>query len=479
MRVGLKPDRWHACLVVALVLIAPPDSGHTQVAGTLGTTIIVNSAADAFVIVPPGSPPVCTLRDAIQAANTNLQVAGCPAGQEPKLISAQPLRVDFVDRIEFDIGPDTPIIQLRRALPFVLEAVTIDGATHGARRVEIAGARIVSLGGLPPPHGFVVLDSYSTLKSLVINGFRGVGILLTHVDEDEKPLLAPPIPEKLDEEWSDPCASELSQLDPQGCRPDPPTDPDLPSFRAGGGSHIIIDCLIGTDATGKVAVPNGDGIVVLTAGNTIGGMRRGMRNVISGNGGNGILLDSVNNRVFGNSIGVGAGNRLNGVVVDGGPNQQATCDIRGNAIVSNGASGVDAGFNFCWILSNSIANNGALGIERAAAGPTANNPTRTRPPNHPILETFGPDPSGRDAIIVTGTIVQLSTQPIALQLYDSPTCDPSGFGEGANLIASAVPQGTSIRFVAPALQRVGNHFYTATASTTAGGTSEFSPCLPH
>ena len=467
----------------AVTLAAFPGLAFAQVTGTPGTTITVNSAADGNVIVPPGGAPVCTLRNAIQAANTNLDVAGCKAGQEPKVISAQPLRVDFVDRIEFDIGKDTPLIELRRALPFITEAVTIDGATHEARRVEISGARITSLATLPPPNGLVVLDSFSTLKSLVINGFRGAGILLTHVDEDEKPLLEPSIPEKLDETWSDPCASEESLLDPQGCRPDRPTDPDIPSFRAGGGTNTVIDCLIGTDAKGTVAVPNGEGIVVLTAGNTIGGMRRGMRNVIAGNRGNGIVLESVNNRVFGNSIGVAVGNRLNGITVVGGQMQSASCDIRGNTIISNGANGVDAGFNFCWIMSNSIDNNGALGIERPPAGPNPPNiQAQSRPPNYPILELSGTDPMGRT--IVTGTIVQWSNDSIALQLFDSPTCDPSGFGEGAYHVASTTAasrttQRSLFRFVVPALQRAGNHFFTATASTVEGGTSEFSQCLKH
>jgi hypothetical protein len=273
-------------------------------------------------------------------------------------------------------------------------------------------------------------------------------------------------------------------MDPSECRPDRPRgDPDLPTLSAaGGGSHTILDSLIGTDATGTVAIPNGDGtlgsggIVVLTAGNTIGGIGRNLRNVISGNRGNGVLLDSRNNRLLGNRIGVGAGNTLNGVLVDGGQFQNATCEIRGNTIVANGSNGVDAGFNFCEILSNSISDNSGLGIERAAAGPTANDlaGNRSRPPNFPILEAIGSSPT---SILVFGTITQWSTQSITLSLFDSPTCDPSGYGEGATLVDTRTSQGPLFRFQIPPLQTIGDHFYTATATTVEGGTSEFSPCL--
>jgi hypothetical protein len=474
------------CMFAVAALLATPQQGLAQPAGAAGTTIIVNTTTDLDVIQRPGDPPICRLRDAIQAANMNQDVRGCLAGQRAKLISAQPLQVNFVDRIVFDIGSGTPTIKLRSGLPIITEAVTIDGATFDARRVEISGGEIPRIRGLPPVHGLVVMESFSTLKSLVLNGFGGAGILLTYVDEDMSPLLDPPIPERPGETWSDPCASPPPPMDPSECRPDPPSgDPDLPTLSAaGGGSHTILDSLIGTDATGSAAIPNGDGtlasggIVVLTAGNTIGGIGRNLHNVISGNHGNGVLLDSVNNRLLGNLIGVGASNHLNGVLVDGGQFQDATCEIRGNTIVSNGHNGVDAGFNSCWILSNSITENSGLGIERAAAGPTANDAAgrRSRPPNFPMLEAAASSPMG---IIVSGTITQWSTEPITLSLFDSPTCDPSNHGEGATLVATTSPQGTLFRFRFPSLQPIGNHFYTATATTVEGGTSEFSLCLPH
>ena len=489
------------CLAAVGTVLATPEWGHTQPAGLPGTTIVVNTATDLNIIERPGDPPVCRLRDAIQAANTNKAVSGCLAGQKPHIMTVTPLQVNFIDRIVFDIGSgtppaNTPTIKLQSALPVITEAVTIDGATGGARRVEIAGGGIPRLRGpgLPPAHGLAVIDSFSTLKSLVINGFGGAGILLTHLDEGMKPLLEPHIPEQLGETPIDPCGSPPPPMDPSECRPHRSSgESDLPELSAaGGGSHTILDSLIGTNANGAVAIPNGDGtlgsggIVVLTAGNTIGGLGPNLRNVISGNHGNGVLLNNVNNRLLGNLIGVRAGNQLNGVLVDGGQFQNATCDIRGNTIVANGMNGVAAGFNSCWILSNSISENSGLGIERAGAGPTLNDQAghRSRPPNVPALEALGSsstDPRNPQTLIF-GTMTQWSTQPITLSLFDNPTCDPSGSGEGARLVATigALPPGSQIfRFSVPALQLAGYHYFTATATTVEGGTSEFSQCLPH
>jgi len=250
----------------------------------------------------------------------------------------------------------------------------------------------------------------------------------------------------------------------------------------------VLDCLIGTDAAGTQAVPNGTstadsaGIVVLTAGNLIGGTATGARNVIAGNSGHGILLDGRNNRVIGNFIGAGAGgqnlgNLRDGIFVAGGQFANASCEIRSNTITANGGDGVDGGFNQAVILSNNISLNGDLGIDRAGPGVTANDPSRRRPPNTPVLLTSVLTiPSGT---LITGELTQQGTQPITVEIFYSPSCDPSGFGEGRTLIATRqVNPGTRVPFSATdRFVRIGGGAYTATA-TTADGTSEFSRCLP-
>src|SRR3954453_9433933 len=116
MKLPLELSRHLAGFAAVLAFTCLP-AAQAQPAGTPGATIVVNSLADGNVVVFPGDPLPCTLRDAIRAANTNLAVGGCPAGMAPHFVSASPLRIDFIDRIVFNVGTGTPRIQLRTGLP--------------------------------------------------------------------------------------------------------------------------------------------------------------------------------------------------------------------------------------------------------------------------------------------------------------------------------------------------------------------------
>jgi predicted outer membrane repeat protein len=95
-----------------------------------------------------------------------------------------------------------------------------------------------------------------------------------------------------------------------------------------GSANTVEGNLIGVDQTGNVALGNGYGVVVQGPGNTIGGMIAGAGNVISANGGEGILFYNATSGagptpaaslVAGNLIGLGAdgttalGNHLYGI----------------------------------------------------------------------------------------------------------------------------------------------------------------------
>ena len=484
-----------AAAALATLAITPALPAAAQPAGTPGTTITVNSTWDGFIITQPGQPLPCRLRDAIQAANTNLPVGGCAAGVQPHLVSANPLRVDGIDRIVFAVGSGTtagtPRIQLRGSLPHITEAVTIDGATGGATRIEIAGNQIFSIFG--PVHGIVVLDNHTTLKSLVINGFSGNGVLLTKQEGDGIIIVTPGRPERPDpgDFPIDPCGPNAFPSDPSQCRyPGGGPDDDVREIGAsGGGGHTILNCLIGTNAAGNQAVPNGNGtsdtagVMVLTPANTIGGTAAGSRNVISGNRGHGIVLESVNNKVTGNSIGTGVStstslpNQLDGIFVAGGQFAGATCEIRSNTIAFNAGDGVDAGTNACTISLNSISGNGGLGIERADPGVTLNDPAGARswPPNFPVLGAVNSTLGGT---WIFGTMTQQGTQPITVEVFYSPTCDPSGHGEGRSYVGStSVMPGTAVPWLVTRSTLFLSGRFTATA-TTSRGTSEFSLCFP-
>src|SRR5262249_13096541 len=91
------------------------------------------------------------------------------------------------------------------------------------------------------------------------------------------------------------------------------------------GGNIIQRCFIGTGATASNSVPNiDDGIVLNSGTNLIGGTTAIAGNIISGNGGNGIVLATAaarNNTVQGNLIGLALGgtlplgNHQNGIAV--------------------------------------------------------------------------------------------------------------------------------------------------------------------
>ncbi len=483
-----------AALALTLTLATP---AQAQPAGTPGTTITVNSTWDGAIVTFPGnpSPPPCRLRDAIQAANTNLPVAGCAAGVRPRVVAANPLRVDGIDRIVFAVGSGTtagtPRIQLRTSLPRITEAVTIDGATGGATRVEISGSQIWSFFG--PVHGIVVIDSYTTLRSLVINGFSGNGVLLTTLEGDGIVIVTPGRPDRPDPGSFpiDPCGPAAFPSDPGQCHhPGGGPNDDIQVIgETGGGGHTILNCLIGTDVAGSQAVPNGNstsdtaGVMALTPANTIGGTAAGSRNVISGNRGHGIVLESVNNEVTGNYIGTGVSastslpNLLDGIFVAGGQFAGATCEIRSNTIAFNTGDGVDAGINACTISMNSISGNGGLGIERADPGVTLNDPSgsRTWPPNFPVV---GSVTSTLGGTWIFGTMTQQGTQPITVEVFYSPTCDPSNHGEGRTYVGTtSVMPGQNVPWLVTRNTIYFAGRFTATA-TTNRGTSEFSRCFP-
>ncbi len=169
---------------------------------------------------------------------------------------------------------------------------------------------------------------------------------------------------------------------------------------------------IGTNAPGTAPLPNGNAGVILTSGaqeNLIGGTSVAERNLISGNGGDGVTIaggDVMNNVVRGNYIGTDAagnaplGNDKCGVTIDGGagPNTLGP----GNLIAYNSLSGVRVyGPNTLGntITTNTIYENGDLGIEMGEGGNAGVPPpvitsvssrfiSGTAPPNSTV-EVFG------------------------------------------------------------------------------------------
>ncbi len=175
-----------------------------------------------------------------------------------------------------------------------------------------------------------------------------------------------------------------------------------------GDDNVVAGDKIGTDATGTVALANGDGVEIdLSSGNTIGGTSTGAADVISGNGSSGVELDgSSDNLVEGDFIGTDAsgtqalGNGYSGVIIQNSATNNTiggTSAIAGNLISKNNGPGVVVGDNLYdksvgnQITANRIFGNTGQAIDLGDDGVTDNGTgPRDGPndlPNFPIIFT--------------------------------------------------------------------------------------------
>jgi titin len=130
-----------------------------------------------------------------------------------------------------------------------------------------------------------------------------------------------------------------------------------------GGGHQVLGNLIGTDVSGQSAISNHySGIWIESAGNQIGGSGAAARNLISGNGNNGIYLNgsgASNNVVQGNYIGTdrsgsvalanGASGLYSGIYANGAPGNAVGGGVpgTGNLISGNGDKGISLNGSGC------------------------------------------------------------------------------------------------------------------------------------
>jgi uncharacterized repeat protein (TIGR01451 family) len=289
---------------------------------------------------------------------------------------------------------------------------------------------------------------------------------------------------------------------------------------SGNGSGVVIDGndttgnlvqgnFIGTDVTGTQPLGNtNDGVFIAAAGDTVGGTAPGARNLISGNGQNGVhaaggFYSVAGSTVQGNFIGTDVtgtqplGNDQ-GVLIDaasgltiGGAQAGA-----GNVIAFNTATGVgvlsgdrDA------ILSSSIFANGGLGIDFGVTVGFAGSPTFSGRPvpndpgdldqgpndlqNYPVLTSVT---SAGGQTTIQGTLNSTAKRTFLIQFFASDVADPSGFGPGQVLLGqTSVTTGAdgnaSIAATFPVTPAPGQ-VVSATATDPAGNTSEFSRNVP-
>jgi hypothetical protein len=163
---------------------------------------------------------------------------------------------------------------------------------------------------------------------------------------------------------------------------------------------------------------------------------------------------------------------------------------QGNIIAYSTLLGVrvDSAATGIRISGNSIFDNGELGIDllsaSGAAGVSPNDPGDGDTggnglQNYPEFTLA--HSNGSTLTHVEGTLPSKPNQSYTLEFFASDACDPSGFGEGAEFLGAIVVTTNAsglASFAAelPAGSPIGGAL-TATATDTAGNTSEFSACL--
>ncbi len=151
---------------------------------------------------------------------------------------------------------------------------------------------------------------------------------------------------------------------------------------------LVLGNSIGINSVDAALANGGNGLNILSTSNTIGGTASGSRNIISGNGGDGVLLASgaSGNQVLGNYVGLNLfgsaalGNSTNGIEVGGNSNtiggtaSAARNVISGNTsdgvLIDSGVSGIQVQGNYIGLntVGTSGIGNSGNGIEDAGSG---------------------------------------------------------------------------------------------------------------
>ncbi len=280
------------------LVVAKQGGATVAIALNAPPTIVVTTTADA--VQQDGR---VSLREAILAANGNPPNSDVPSGRgnAPDVIGfdlpdAEKSGEVFVIRVNPVLGPLPPLTD---------GGTTIDGTTQRG----FAGTPIIVLDGSQAGavDGLTIASSLNVVRGLVVSRFGGYGIRIVG---DEAPVTG----------------------------------------------NIIAGCYIGTDASGQRAWGNGLAGIHLageSVSNTlIGGTAAADRNVISGNGSEGIEVRGLarNTQIVGNYIGVAADGRTplpnggNGLFLAGTDNVTigGTASGTGNVISGNLRHGLQA-----------------------------------------------------------------------------------------------------------------------------------------
>ncbi len=331
-------------LVSLLALVTPLLSATGQRASAFPAAPFAGSVSSSFVVNTTDdnddgvcNATHCSLREALAAA-------GALAGADTVMFS--------IPTSDPGYDPVTGVWTIRPLSSYnVLQQTTVDGGLAGP--VGAQWPRI-EMDGVLTPAGYTGLRLYAdvTLRNVTVNRFQyGIWIV---------------------------------------------------------GNNVLVDgCYAGTDATGSFAKPNGqDGILVQNAvtGATI------QFSLLSGNNGSGIRMfgaSTSGNRIRANLIGTNAAgaaviaNGASGIWLQSGVHDN---DVQYNLVSGNAWQGIhltDAGTN-----GNILANN-RIGVDFGGLSPLPNGTFGVAFFNGPSNNTLGPDNliahNGQDGVLVDGS----------------------------------------------------------------------------
>ena len=351
------------------------------------------------------------------------------------------------DVIHFNIGSGgQQTITPAFSLPEITEALTIDATSQpGCTKYPCIVVNGASAG--PAGVGISISAGNTTIKGLIINGFSNQGI-----------------------------------------------------FIKTNGSNTIVGNFIGTNAGGTLKNPNYIGLEITngSSNNIIGGTSASLRNVISGNGGDGIWITgstTTGNTIIGNFIGLDItgkhklANSGNGILMNSsssGNHIGGTATGERNKIAFNGENGIAIGFAATEnatrnsILGNSIYNNALLGIDLGFDGVTANDSMDSDTgannlQNFPVITS-----AVSSTHKISGTLNSTPNTTFTLEFFSSKSCDASGYGEGKSfrgrtMVTTDGAGNAPFTFTASSFKS--GRRIKSTATDPNGNTSEFSQCV--
>lgn len=453
------------------------------------STLTVDTTSDALdgdvssiaaLYADKGADGRISLREAIEAANNTTNVA-------------------TPDRIEFEI-PDAlaggaHTLSITSALPEITDTVIIDGTTDA----DFAASPVIVLDGSgagTASEGLTLAagSDGSTIRGLAITRFARSGLLLQ--DSGNHTIAGNYIGTDQSGTTNRGNTRHGISLDSSDANTiGGTTAADRNVILASGldGIHIdrsddnvVIGNFVGflADESGALGQDD-DGIYFAgnSSGNRIGGAAAGEGNVIVGSGNNGLEFGSTsnNNTVQGNWIGVAPagtalGNATAGIRLHSSASDNViggTATGQGNVIANNGAYGVSTSGSAArnLIIGNSISGNGGLGIDVGHDGAVT---LETSTPDLIRVQNAGPN------LQVRGTVSGTPGEVYTVAIYSSAIADPTGHGEAERFLAAfdvTIPAtGTpTVQFneVINGAALPDGHHVTATASDSAGTTSEF------